>query len=311
MARKVWLEVALNGSWTRRIQPRIPITADEIVAEGVACVRAGAAIVHAHTLDAGSGRQNADPDNCAAFMRGIREQVDAIVYPTAIEVPMSDDDTSRYATSVELARRGLLEWGVLDPGSTNFGIRHAASAAELRGSVYANSVSAMVAGIELAAKHRFHPAYACYEPGFVRGGAALHRAWPSAPQPVYRLMFSDHFTFSFPPERWALEAYVRLLELESPGAPWMIAGLAVDVLPLIPAAVELGGHVRVGLEDAPFGCARSNSELVMEAVLAIQKAGGEPATASEVRAAIGSSRAPRLSKKDTMSASRIHLTLPR
>ncbi len=284
--RRTWLEVALNGSWTRALQPRIPVTAEEIVADGIACVRAGAAVVHAHTLDPRTGRQNADPETCAAFMQGIRGEVDAIVYPTAIDVPVPEGDEARYATSVELARRGLLEWGVLDPGSTNLAAPQGGSRGVLRGTLYANPVAALVAGIELAAKHRFHPAYACYEPGFVRAGAALHRAQPDAPQPIYRFMFSDRFTFSFPPTEWALDAYVRLLERESPGAPWMIAGLGVDVLPLIPAAVARGGHVRVGLEDAPLGCARSNLDLVQEAAAAIRGAGGELATASQIRAAL-------------------------
>ena len=46
------------------------------------------------------------------------------------------------------------------------------------------------------------------------------------------------------------------------GAPWMAAGLGVDIEPLLRDALELGGHVRVGLEDAPFGEARSNRALV-------------------------------------------------
>jgi uncharacterized protein (DUF849 family) len=58
----------------------------------------------------------------------------------------------------------------------------------------------------------------------------------------------------------------------------------VDVLPLIPTVVRLGGGVRVGLEDASFNTQRSNVELVDAAVKAIQKAGSEPATTAEVRA---------------------------
>jgi 3-keto-5-aminohexanoate cleavage enzyme len=72
--------------------------------------------------------------------------------------------------------------------------------------------------------------------------------------PIYRIMFSAGMTFSFPPEPWAVEeAYAKLLEKTAPGSPWMVAGLAVDVLPLIPTVVALGGGVRVGLEDAPYG----------------------------------------------------------
>jgi uncharacterized protein (DUF849 family) len=112
------------------------------------------------------------------------------------------------------------------------------------------------------------------------------------PVPVYRFMFSTGMTFSFPPEPWAVEAYVKLLEHSAPGSPWMIAGLMVDVLPLIPTVVALGGGVRVGLEDAPHGTPRSNFELVEAAVNSIQRAGSEPATTAEVRAELAAYKMP-------------------
>jgi uncharacterized protein (DUF849 family) len=293
MAKKTWIEVALNGAWTRRLQPNIPVTAAEIIKEGVACVKAGAAVVHTHTLDPGTGKQNNSVENCVAFMDGIRSQVDAIVYPTAVPIPMPNDWMQRYTTTVELRKRGLLEWGVLDPGSVNFYLS-SASGPSLFGDdgVYHNPNGALELGMELAVKHQFHPAYACYEPGFVRQGAVLHRKHPTAPVPVYRFMFSSGFTFSFPPEEWALEAYVKLVEQVAPGAPWMAAGLAVDVIPLIPKIVALGGHVRVGLEDTTFQSPRTNVELVNAAVTAIQKAGGEPATATEIRASLATYKMP-------------------
>ena len=50
---KVWIEVALNGASTSKLQPRIPDTVEAIVAEGIACARAGAAIVHTHAYQDG------------------------------------------------------------------------------------------------------------------------------------------------------------------------------------------------------------------------------------------------------------------
>ncbi len=91
MTKKTWIEVALNGAWTRRLQPRIPVTSEEIVREGVACARAGAAIVLAHTLDSDNGRQNNDVENCITFLSGIRAQVDAITYPNAVPPPNQAD----------------------------------------------------------------------------------------------------------------------------------------------------------------------------------------------------------------------------
>jgi 3-keto-5-aminohexanoate cleavage enzyme len=287
MAKKTWIEVALNGA-ARRQQPHIPVTADEIIREGVACVRAGAAIVHAHTLDPQSGRQNNDVENCAAFISGIKAQVDAIVYPTAVPPPARIDWRERYATIAELARRGLAEWGFIDPGSANLW-RSDTPGAPAYGddrAIYANSPGFLEYAMQLAEEHQFHPAYACYEPGFVRYGAMLHRRHPKTPSPIYRFMFTSEFTFSFPPEVWALEAYVKLLEKVAPGAQWMVAGIGVDIMGLIPAVVAQGGHVRVGLEDAPLDSRASNLQMVEAAANAIQKAGGAPASAADVRQAL-------------------------
>jgi 3-keto-5-aminohexanoate cleavage enzyme len=296
MAKKTCIEVAVNGAWTRKYQPKIPVTAKEVINDGVACIKAGAAVIHAHTLDPDTGRQNADVDNSAAFMEGIRAQVDAIVYPTIVGKPDPSDPAWLWRPSVELARRGILEWGVLDPGSVNFCRIEEQAPSGLGGmggsGLYANPNNSLEAAAGLAAEYQFHPAYACYEPGFVRQGALLHHHHPTMPVPIYRLMFSTGMTFSFPPEPWAVEAYAKLLQRVAPGSPWMVAGLAVDVLPLIPTVVALGGGVRVGLEDALLGTQRSNVELVEAAVKAIQKAGSEPATTAEVRAELAAYKMP-------------------
>jgi uncharacterized protein (DUF849 family) len=272
---KTWLEVALNGAWGKSLQPQIPVRVEDIVAEGLACAAEGAAIVHVHAYDEASGRQRDDPDIYARIIEGIRSRADCIVYPT---IPTNGDAVSaaeRFAAIEALARRGLLEWAVVDPGSVN-----------LDGFVYVNPDAHVRHGLALAARHRFHPGYAIYEPGFVRLGAARTREARGVPQPVYRLMFSDDMPFGFPPAEYALDAYLRLLADEAPGAPWMVAGLRVDVLPLVAAAVRRRGHVRVGLEDAPLGSSRGNLEWVRAGRRAIEAAGGRLASSTEVRAAL-------------------------
>jgi 3-keto-5-aminohexanoate cleavage enzyme len=276
----IWLEVALNGPWGRRTQPGIPVTVAEIVAEGVDCARAGAAIIHVHPYDAQTGRQKDDADIYVAIIEGIRSRVDAIVYPT---IPSASGSGAwRYDITAELARRGLLEWAAIDPGTINLA-RFDQIAADAEGSVYLNPVADIRAGLAHAERYGFHPSYACYEPGFVRLGAALRQRFPKAPGPIYRLMFSDDFTFGFPPQPYALDAYLALLRQAAPGAPVMISGLGVDVLPLIPAAVGHGVHVRVGLEDSPHGEALGNPALVERAAAAIVAQGRSLAGIAEVR----------------------------
>ena len=287
--RSIWLEVALNGPWARALQPRIPITVDELVAEGIACARAGAAIIHVHAYDERTGRQRDDAETYRRIIGGIREREDVIVYPTlpvmgGPDAPRAMTAPERFKAVEQLAMQGLLEWSVVDPGSLNLAHHHRLAAKE-EGFVYLNPEGHVRYGLELAARYGFHPSYAIYEPGFLRLGAALARVHDT-PMPIYRFMFSDGFAFGFPPRTYGLEAYLRLLEDEAPGAPWMIAGLAVDIRALIPAAVARGGHVRVGLEDAPLGTEISNPEWVEQAAAAIASAGGRIATAPEVRACL-------------------------
>ena len=283
-----WLEVALNGPWTRKYQPRIPVTVDEIVEEGIACVEAGAAIVHAHAYDEVTGQQTQSPDVYARIIDGIRSRVDAIVYPTIPAAGLGSRDTQnaaqRFAHIEELARRGLIEWAAVDPGSTNFALYYDLREDKI-GFVYLNPEEDVRHGLKLARRFGVHPSYAIYEPGFMRLGASLH--WrESCPAPIYRLMFSSGYTFGFPAEDYALTAYLKLLDQVAPGAHWMVAGLQVDVSAMIPRAIAEGGHVRVGLEDAPWGSDKSNREWVEEAARRIQNSGGELATAQDIRATL-------------------------
>jgi uncharacterized protein (DUF849 family) len=264
----------------------MPIAVDEIVADGIACARAGAAVVHVHAYDPATGLQNDDPDTYVAIIEGIRAVEDVIVYPTLPFIQSAGAFVpgaleTRYRAVEALGRRGLMEWGVVDPGSTHLQTFDEVSTGGI-GSVYLNPGDHIRRGLELAARFGYVPSYAIYEPGFIRLGAAMARLF-DGPKPMYRFMFSKMFTFGFPPEAYALDAYLRLLGDAAPGSAWMVAGLGVDIRPLIPAVVARGGHVRVGLEDAPLGTETTNPEWVESAVSLVEQAGGRPASAAEIR----------------------------
>jgi 3-keto-5-aminohexanoate cleavage enzyme len=284
---KVWIEVALNGAWSRALQPGIPDTVEAIISEGIACARAGAAIVHTHAY-ADGGRQTFDWEVYARIIEGIRAQVDVPVYPSYPTIEKNEvdaDPASRFAHIEALARRGLLDFAVIDPGSVNFTVLGTRAAAK-PATTYLNPEAHVRHALDFAARNGLHPAFAIYEPGFTRAGAALARAAGVKP-PIYRFMFSEKFAFGFPPRPYALAAHLALLEQEAASAPWMIAGLSADVRPLIAETVARGGHVRVGLEDAPLGTPMTNLAWVEEAVRLVRQSGGEPASGADVRQALG------------------------
>jgi len=291
--RKVWIEAALNGAWSRALQPGIPDTIEAIVAEGVACARAGAAIIHTHAYD-NDGAHTFDWQVYARIIEGIRAQVEVPVYPSypSILTPCTDasvsstDVASRFAHIEALAARGLLEFAVIDPGSVNF-TPIATTPASRPARTYLNPEAHVRYALGFAARHGFHPAFAIYEPGFTRAGAALARAAHVKP-PIYRFMFSERLAFGFPPKPYALAAHLALLEEEAGPAPWMIAGMCSDIRPLLGDAVIRGGHVRVGLEDAPLGTPMGNLAWVEEAVRIVRAHGAEPASAAEMRQELAS-----------------------
>ena len=287
MTPPTWLEVALNGPWSRSRQPGIPVQADEIVAQALACADEGVSIVHFHAYDPDTGRQRDDYEIYAPIIERIRARSDVICYGTlpfagSVDSPQALAPAQRYGAVEKLVQAGLIEWSVVDPGSTNIS-HYADMAAGKEGFVYANPEAHIRHGLALAQSQRITPSYAIYEPGFMRLGAALHRLYPGAPTPIYRLMFSQHIAFGFPPTEWALDAYLKLLQAEHPGAPWMVAGLGVELGPLIEAAAAQGGHVRVGLEDAPMGCPQDNLSLVRDARRRMEAVGARLATARDVR----------------------------
>src|SRR5919205_2671505 len=96
-----WIEAALNGPWGRDLQPRIPVSVSEIVAEGVEAAESGAAIVHVHAYDPATGRQKDDWEIYARLIEGIRSRVDAIVYPT---IPLAGTGLTAEPHGVDVAR---------------------------------------------------------------------------------------------------------------------------------------------------------------------------------------------------------------
>lgn len=277
----VWLEVALNGAWSKARQPLAPCSVDDIIAEGLACAAEGAAVVHLHAYDP-HGQPWEDADTYTRIIEGIRSKCDAIVYPTIGSAPDDPESERRYAPLAILSDRGLLEWLPVDPGSINVN-RYDDIQNGRAGRFYLNSDQHIRRGLSFCADRKHVPTFAIYEPGFIRLGAALTAATHGSKPPLYRFMFTEKRAWGYPPESFALESYRRLLEKEAKGSPWMIAGHEVDLRKLIPETINAGGHVRVGLEDAPFGTTMRNIDWVKDAVAAIVSEGRALASPAEIR----------------------------
>ena len=84
-----------------------------------------------------------------------------------------------------------------------------------------------------------------------------------------------------------VENLVYLKSLLPADAVWSAFGIGAGHLPILFAAISLGGHVRVGMEDnvmyAKGRLAKSNAEFVERAVRLVKEANNEPATPADAR----------------------------
>jgi len=114
----VILEVALNGSTPKRANPHVPRSSAELVADALACLEAGAAIVHTHIDDFAAAPERATALYLEHFEPVLARRPDALLYPT---VGSGATVAERMAHEEALAARGVLRIGVVDPGSVNLG----------------------------------------------------------------------------------------------------------------------------------------------------------------------------------------------
>ena len=289
MDEAVIIEVALNGATGKTRNPTVPISPEEIAADGLACIEAGAAIVHQHDAEGGVSAARTAEQSLAAYRLVLAERPDAICYPTAT---FCDPIEERWGHHRPLVDAGVLRMAYADPGSVNLGHVGAEGRRSPSSFVYANShadFAHMVAGCD---DMQLAPSVAIFEPGFLRVVLDYHDASKLPAGTFLKFYFGagGPYAFGFAPTELALDAYLEALG-DRP-IPWAVAVFGDDVATCGMAdwALARGGHLRVGLEDYSGDDRPSNVELVGRAVAAIEAAGKRPATPDEAAEILGFSR---------------------
>jgi 3-keto-5-aminohexanoate cleavage enzyme len=289
----VVIEAALNGGTPKSRNPHVPTAAGEIAADALACLGAGAAIIHTHIDDLSKTGEAAAECYLQGWRPVLATRPDAILCST---VATGATPQERFAHYRPLADQGM-RMASLDPGSVNLGTQGKDGLPGRRQFVYANSYSDIAYLVALHEEARLGPSIAIYEAGFLRTVLAYHRAGRLPRGALVKLYFGGPYnfidgrrgnvTFGLPPTATALAAYLEMMQ--GSDLPWSVAVLGGDVasVGLARSAIEQGGHVRVGLED--FGGERTptNAELVAEVAAIAAQCGRPVATADEAAEILG------------------------
>ena len=277
------IEVAINGATTKERNPNVPRTPDEIAADALACIEAGAAIIHNHIDLTGISEAEAAERYLEAWRVVLAERPDALWYPTVhFGTPLSLEHL------IPIAASGLLRLCLTDPGSVNLGGLND-QGVPLGGLVYANSFADIARAFDICRELQLGPSLAIYEPGFLRTTLAYWRAGRLPEGAMVKLYFSAErgplgAPFGLPPTAKALEAYLEMLE--GCDLPWAVSAHGGDVVAteVAPLALERGGHLHIGLEFYGGDRKPTNVELVAEAVELCEKSGRPVATPEQAAA---------------------------
>lgn len=280
------IEAAINGMTTRDRNPNVPITPDEIAEDALACLEAGASIIHHHIDRVGIGEDEAAERYLESWRPVLAARPDALIYPTVhIGPPRS------YEHHIPLAASGLARMGIVDPGSVNLGGR-GPDGVPAGGIVYDNSFDAIARAFELCDQLGLGPNMAIYEPGFLRTVMAWRDAGRLPAGGLAKLYFSGGHgymgaPFGLPPTEIALAAYLEILG--DSGLPWAasLVGGDLGASDLARLALERGGHLHVGIEFYGGDRRPTNVDLVTEAVKACSEAGRPVATSNQAAAVLG------------------------
>ena len=276
----VVIEVAVNGLSNPAANPHVPVTPAQVAQDALACLDAGAAIVH-HHADAFGLSAGATAERYLEAWRTVwATRPDALVYPT---VHVEGGQIS-YEHLAPLAASGL-RIGLADPGSVDLGPTDD-DGVPIGSFVYANSFDTVARAFEICRDGGLGPSLAIYEPGFLRVALAWWRAGRLPRGAMVKLYFATErgyfgAPFGLPPTLTALDAYLELLE--GCDLPWAVSVVGGDVIAsdVARAALDCGGHLHLGLEFFAGDRTPSNAELVTEAVALCESVGRPVATCAQ------------------------------
>lgn len=296
MANKVIITCAITGGiHTPSLSPALPYKPSDLAQQAIAAAEAGAAILHIHARNPETGAPTGDPEVYRQFLPIIKQSSDAVINITTGGSPdMTPED--RLAAALAFSP----EMCSLNMGSMNFSFHDMGNKvaewqfpweqqyiADSEKFIFRNTFADIARNYALLADHETRFEHECYDIGhlynlayFVDKGIAKP---PFFIQSVFGILGGiggdlDNVLFmKRTADRLFGSDYV-----------WSVLGAGRFQMPVCTMAAQLGGHVRVGLEDSlSIGkgqLATSNAQQVEKVVRIIREMGLEPATPTEARA---------------------------
>ena len=287
MNRKAIITCAVTGAGdTAGRSEHVPVTPAEIAISALEAARAGAAIVHCHVRDTGTGRGTRTVDHYREVVDRIREQDDQVVINLTAGmggdlVMGPDDDPLAFREGTDLV--GGLERLAhveairpdicsLDCGSLNFGDHN---------EVYVSTPEMLRTMAGKVREWGVRPELEVFDTGNLWFAETMIAE--GLVDPPYWLQLCLSIPYGTPMDIGILQAMVHRLPAE---AEFTSFGLGAMQMPMVAQSMMLGGHVRVGLEDNLYlerGVLATNAQLVEKAARIVELVGASVQSPVEAR----------------------------
>ena len=274
-SNKVIISVALTGGGTsKKANPAVPITPEEIAKDVVLCAKAGAAIAHIHVRDE-KGFPTMNPDIfeevVVAVKKAVKEAgIDVIINLTTSGGPATDEERLLHL------KRLQPEMCSYDVGTFNWG----------NAFIFENTPHLLEILGECTQEYNIKPEIEIFDGGMI--GNAKHYIKKGF------IKGDPHFQFVLGVSGGLEGTVENLLFLKNKlpeNSTWSCTGIGATHIPMMYASLALGADgIRVGLEDNIYyskGVLATNEMLVERAVRVAKDAGIEIATAADARSILG------------------------
>ncbi|GAA6190035.1 3-keto-5-aminohexanoate cleavage protein [Litorivita sp. NS0012-18] len=292
---KTVITCAVTGAiHTPTMSDALPYTYDDIATQAIDAAEAGASILHLHARDNETGAPSVDPKDFKPFLDRIKQSTDAVVnISTGGSLTLSIQDRIKPAATFSA------EMCSMNMGSMNFSFHPLATrytdwkfdweeeyVANSDGNIFRNTFRDIREAATTLAPHEIKFEHECYDVGH------LYNLKFCMDQGLFKAPIFIQFVMGI---LGGIGADIDNLvfmkktadKLFGDSYRWSVLAAGSTQIPLAVTAAQMGGNVRVGLEDSLFisrgKLAESNAQQVAKVRRALEELGHEIATPAEAR----------------------------
>lgn len=270
------ISAAIVGSWpTRKNNPNLPLTPAEIAQSAYECWQAGAAVVHIHVRDE-EGNPSIRYDLYEQTIGLLRAHKDCDV---CINITSSGRECGPDEERIQPIQKLLPELASFDAGTLNWQHR----------TIFENHPRFLEKlGLALQ-ESNVKPEIEIFDAGMIYNTIHYLETGILKAPCHYQIVLGAAGGMTS-----TVENLVFLHSLLPEGSTWAVCGIGKGHMPIMLAAIAMGGHLRVGMEDNVYYhrgvLAQSNAQFVSRAKRLLEEAGLQAATPDEAREILGLTR---------------------